>query len=200
MKFIKVYLFMSFVLLQLFSCSEDPAPKKKEHMEIDGNLNEFLMMDMSVYEFPATIYLPDETANIGAAKPEINHIEGDFQWLITVGQNFRMSITDCGSGQSGANRLKREKTDLSKIENFKLEYLIDTTDLLIYKRTLIVDGDKKASARVGVSHVSYHVFGLKKIGKYYYSFSSQPDGCEKGIAELMAKSIRSVKAKEKSKS
>lgn len=200
MKIVTKYLIATIVLFQLFSCSEEPKKPKKEKMEIDGNLNEFLMMDLSTYELPATIYLPDETANIGASKPEISHLEGDFQWLISVGQNFKLSITDCGSGQTGSNRLKREKEDLSKIDNFKLEYLIDTTDLIIYKRTLIVDGDKKASSRVGVSHVSYHVFGLKKIGKYYYSFSSQQDGCEKGIAELMAKSIRSVKAKEKAKS
>lgn len=194
------YFLIAFVFVQLVACSEETVQKKKQGMEIDGNLNEFLMFDLSEYEFPATIFLPDETANIGASKPVITHMEGDFQWLVSVGQNFKLSITDCGSGEHGVNRLKREKSEIAQIENFKIEYLIDTTDLLIYKRTLIVDGDQKASSKVGWDHVSFHVFGLKKVGKYYYSFSSPEEGCEKGIAELMAKSIRSLKAKEKKKS
>jgi len=76
---------------------------------------------------------------------------------------------------------------------FKIKYLVDEKDLIVYERTLIVDGSSKAPKSVGLEHQSYHVFGQKVINNYTYVFKSVDEGVEKKIVDLMAKSVRSVK-------
>lgn len=171
---------------------EDAKPNDQNDQEIviDEDYYEFQTFDLSPYDLPAFISLPDETANIGASKPEVKHTEDDIYWTINVGPNFQMIITDCGDIK---DLMKTEKELLSQIQNFKLDYIVDEEDLILYKRTLIVEGSEKASPTVGVEHVSYHVFGTKKIGGFNYTFKSRPEGYEKGLIELMAKSIKSIK-------
>lgn len=174
------------------SCGgEDAKPVDQgQEIVIDEDYYEFQTFDLSDYDLPAYISLPDETANIGASKPEVRHTEDDIYWTINVGPNFQMIITDCGDIK---DLMKTEKELLSQIQNFKLDYIVDEQDLILYKRTLIVEGSEKASPTVGVEHVSYHVFGTKKIGGFNYTFKSRPEGYEKGLIELMAKSIKSIK-------
>ena len=90
------------------------------------------------------------------------------------------------------NLVKDEKKSLAEQGFFKIKYLVDEEDMIVYERTLIADGDKKASPTVGVEHRSFHVFGQKEINGVTYKFASREEGFEKMIIEIMAKSIRSL--------
>ena len=189
---IKYLILIITVISILIACGGSEEVGSSEDIVINEDLYEFQTFDLSPYDLPAFISLPDETANIGASIPEVQHTEDDIYWTINVGPYFQMIITDCGDIK---NLMKTEKGLLAQIQNFKLDYIIDEEDLILYKRTLVVEGTEKASPNVGVEHVSYHVFGVKNIGGFNYTFKSQPEGYEKDLIELMAKSIKSIQPK-----
>lgn len=157
----------------------------------DEDLYEFQGFSLKPYEIPVMIMLPDETANIGAStKPEVLHVEGDFKWQIHVGPNFHMVIDDWGSDRK---MVADEKKRLKDLDFYSVKYIVDEPDFILYERTLKVDGKKGVSKSVGVEHKTYHVYGQKVINDITYVFQSRPEGYEKVIIDLMAKSIKSVK-------
>jgi hypothetical protein len=87
-----------------------------------------------------------------------------------------------------------KKKELQEQDLFKIKFLLDEKELIVYESTLIVKGSKKASPSVGVEHKSYHVYGQKIINDVTYELRSRDEGYEKMIIELMAKSIKSFKA------
>lgn len=197
MKFNQFFTFAPIAILFLglivFSCGDDSKKDDQKEVEIslDDDYYEFKGISLKEYGIPALIMLPDETANIGAStKPEVLHNEGDFIWDINVGPNFNLHIEDYGDYTDMVNYKKKE---LKKQDLFKITYLIDEKDLILYERTLIVKGSKKASPTVGVEHKSYHVYGQKVINGITYELRSRDEGYEKMIIELMAKSIKSFK-------
>jgi hypothetical protein len=175
------------------SCSEKEAPKKKSsEINVDDDYYEFQMIDMSKYGINAYIQLPDETANIGAStKPDVSHPE-DHIWQIDIGQNFTLHIEDMANIK---DNIKEEKKELKRKDFFKVKYLIDTPDMILYQRELVVKGSDRAASSVGVEHKSYHVFGQKTIDGITYVLESREEGYEKIIIEMMAKSIKSFKPK-----
>lgn len=175
------------------SCSGEDEPKENDSgINVDEDYYEFQMVDMSKYGINAYIQLPDETANIGAStKPEILHPE-DHIWQIDVGQNFTLHIEDMANIR---DNIKEEKKDLERKDFFKVKYLIDEPDMILYERELLVKGSDRAPSTVGVEHKSYHVFGQKTIDGITYVLESREEGYEKIIIELMAKSIKSFKPK-----
>jgi hypothetical protein len=94
--------------------------------------------------------------------------------------------------------IKEEKRDLADRKFFKVKYLVDEPDMIIYERTLVVSGTDNASKTVGKEHKSYHVFGQRKVNGIMYALESREEGYTKKVIELMAKSIRSFKGKKKS--
>lgn len=197
MKFNQFFTFAPIAILFLglivFSCGDDSKKDDQKEVEIslDDDYYEFKGISLKEYGIPALIMLPDETANIGAStKPEVLHNEGDFIWDINVGPNFNLHIEDYGDYTDMVDYKKKE---LKKQDLFKITYLIDEKDLILYERTLIVKGSKKASPTVGVEHKSYHVYGQKVINGITYELRSRDEGYEKMIIELMAKSIKSFK-------
>jgi len=182
-----------FFAFLLSSCGEaaDSEGNEKDTLTLDEDYYEFKGISLKEYNIPANIMLPDETANIGAStKPEIIHAEGDFLWDIVVGPNFSLHIEDFGDI---TNNVEYKKEELKKQDIFKINYLVNEKDLIVYKRSLIVKGSKNASSKVGVKHDSYHVYGQKIINGIAYALSSRDEGYEKMIIELMAKSIKSFK-------
>ncbi|HRP52648.1 MAG TPA: hypothetical protein PLI97_03985 [Fluviicola sp.] len=181
-------LFCLFSLLFLaVSCGENKSEKEIS----DDELYEFQGFSMKPYDIPVMIMLPDETANIGAStKPEIIHEEDDFKWELMVGPNFHMIIDDWGSDRE---MVSSEKKRLAGLNFYKVKYLVDEPDFIMYERELKVGGSNKASKTVGVEHKTYHVYGQKVINDITYVFRSRDDGFEKVIIDLMAKSIKSVK-------
>lgn len=188
---------LTFLLLILMgigasSCGGKEDPKEDSGIKIDEDYYEFQTIDMSKHGIDAFINLPDETANIGAStKPEVLHPE-DHIWQIDVGPNFTMHIEDMANIR---DNIKQEKKYLAKKKFFKIKYLIDEPDMILYQRELIVAGTNKASSKVGVEHKSYHVYGQKTIDNVTYVLESREEGYEKIIIELMAKSIKSFKPK-----
>ena len=179
--------------MHISSCG-NPTKKEGSDEKViswDEDYYEFKGISLKEYGIPALIMLPDETANIGAStKPEILHKEGDFIWDIHVGPNFNVHIEDYGDY---TDMVKYKKKELKDQNMFKITYLIDENDLILYERKLVVKGSKKASPTVGVEHKSYHVYGEKIINNITYELRSRDEGYEKMIIELMAKSIKSFK-------
>lgn len=179
----------------LYSCGSEEVDPNNGEVVVDDDYYEFQDFNLEPYDIKAFISLPDETANIGAStKPEIIHIEDDIKWEVNVGQNFQLMIEDYGDL---TDLIEVEKKELAEQTFFKINYVIDEPDMILYERTLLVKGTEKASSKVGIEHRSYHVYGQKIVDGITYELQSREDGYEKVIIELMAKSIKSVKPKKK---
>lgn len=179
-----------FSMFLLVNCGGEGTDPNSDEIVVDEDYYEFQDFIMRQYDIDAVISLPDETANIGAStRPEVIHQES-FKWEINVGQKFQLNIEDFGNIDGLVADKKKELADQ---KFFKIKYLLDEPDLIVYERTLLVSGSKKASPRVGTEHKSYHVYGQKSVNKIIYALSSAEEGCEKHIVELMAKSIKSFK-------
>jgi hypothetical protein len=190
----KIYIFPIVALLVfafLSSCDNDSTPEIDVPTEINAvDYSEFQGMSLKKYEIPALIMLPDQTSNIGAAvDPEIIHMEGDIHWEINIGPNYTMKIEDYGRQ---VTVLEDEKKRLSKIKFYTIEYLVDETDLIVYKRTLNYSEKFKEYEAVGAEHVSYHCFGTAEIDGITYVLRSRDEGFHKPIIETMVKSIKSI--------
>jgi len=173
-----------------YSCGEDEDPNDGE-IVVDDDYYEFQDFNLSDFDIEAMISLPDETANIGAStKPEVVHVMDDIKWEIMVGPNFHIMIEDFAEYK---DLIEVEKKELAEQSFFKVNYLIDEEDLILYERILEVKGTDKASKKVGIEHRTYHVYGQKIIDGITYELQSREDGYEKVIIELMAKSIKSFK-------
>jgi hypothetical protein len=181
-----------FVLLGLLTFPLTRCGDAKEDGELsDEELYEFQGFSMKPYDMPVMIMLPDETANIGAStKPEVIHEEDGFQWRLSVGPNFEMVIDDWGADREMVSSKKKE---LAEHEFYKIKYLVDEPDFILYEQDLKVDGKRGVSKSIGVKHKTYHVYGQKVINGITYVFRSRDEGYEKVIIDLMAKSIKSVK-------
>ena len=182
------------ICLALFtSCGDNVKNDMQDNggIVLNDDYYEFQGFSLKKYDIPAMIMLPDETANIGAStKPEITHAEDDFKWELEVGSNFHMLIDDWGDYTDMVETRKKELKDL---DFYKIKYIIDEKDFILYEQELMPKGSAKASNTVGVPHKSYHVYGEKVIDGITYVFRSRDEGSEKMIIELMAKSIKSVK-------
>lgn len=181
---------MAFGMFVVTSCGDDKPNPDSQDVTIDDDYYEFQDFIMTDYDIPAVISLPDETANIGAStRPEVKH-EESFKWEINVGPKFQLLIEDFGILD---DLVKEKKKELADQKIFKIKYLVDEPELIVYERTLLVTGSKYAAPEVGIEHKSYHVYGQKTIDKIIYGLSTAQEGCEKHIVELMAKSIKSFK-------
>jgi len=190
-RFSSLALLFSLVLSGLNSCGTEDVPKEKSTIKLDEDYYEFRGISLNQYDIPAMIMLPDETANIGAStRPEIAHPDS-FLWCITLGAKFKLYIEDFGDYR---NRVSNKKKELKEQTFFNIQYLYQSSDLIVYERTLIVRGSKQASPAVGIEHKSCHVYGQKIIDGITYELRSKDEGCSKNIAVLMAKSIKSFKA------
>lgn len=187
-----LFLFVGATGFAVSSCAEEKPKKDDSGINVDDDYYEFQMIDMGKYGIDAYIQLPDETANIGAStKPEVLHPE-DHIWQIDIGQNFTLHIEDMANIK---DNVKEEKRALKRKDFFKVKYLIDEPDLILYQRELVVKGSDRAASSVGVEHKSYHVFGQKTVNGITYVLESREEGYEKIIIEMMAKSIKSFKPK-----
>ena len=191
----KFTLLSTLLVILFFSFSSCGDSKKEESasgsgLNIDDDYYEFQGFNLKDFDIPVIIMLPDETANIGAStKPEVIHAEDDFKWEIIVGQNYHLLIDDWGDY---TDMVVSRKKELKELEFYKINYLIDDKDFILYEQELKVDGSSKASSTVGIPHKSYHVYAQKVIDGVTYVFRSRDEGYETLIIELIAKSIKSV--------
>ncbi len=181
-------IFFVFLFIFVTSCSES-----KKSNEIDkARLVDFKPLNLQPYDIPATLLLPDETSNIGAAtNVEVIHTEGDFKWDINIGPNFNLRIDDWGDDEE---ILQAELNKLNNLKFYKISFIKKTPELLIYKRDLIVKGHKKASNKIGTNHTTYHIFWMKKMNDIIYVFKNKDEGTSKKIVDLIELSISSIKS------
>ena len=76
------------VFVFLSGCNTDPKDLLDGNQDELEEYYEFQGFDLSAYDIPAVIMLPDETANIGAStKPEVIHTEDNFYWDTKININ-----------------------------------------------------------------------------------------------------------------
>jgi hypothetical protein len=185
---------LSFVVLALFTAScgetEDDNGLNVKYEDEDNDLYEFEAFSLAPYEINAMIYLPDATANIGAATdPKVAHEMDGYNWDLYLGQNFHMRIEDWGDD----DHLAYEKENLKDQSHiYEVEYIEESDNFVYYKATL-KDNGAVSSDNVGTDHVSYHCIGQHTIEGVNYIFRTNIAGHPKPITDYMAKSIKSVK-------
>ena len=104
MKKVKAISYIGLLLFYLFlqACSNEGATTIKERKinQESDKYYQFSKLTLSDFDFNASIFIPDETAGIGASfKPIISHDE-DFKWTISAGPNFKLFIEDYGENSS----------------------------------------------------------------------------------------------------
>jgi hypothetical protein len=194
---IKSFSSFAMIVLVIFftACSSEEKETEKD-LDLAENYDSFQKFDLTKYNIAADLMLPGPTANIGASlDPEVMYSEGGFKWDVIVGPNFNLHIEDWGAN---TDLVADRKKKLEDLEMYEINYIVDKPDIIIYRSTLQMTGDPKASKNVGVLHEEYHVYGERVINDITYEFRSPDSGYEdKRIIELMAKTIQSVKPKKK---
>jgi len=182
-----LFALFSFLII-LISCTEKENVNSTESI----NIFDFKPLNLEKHEIPATIFLPDETFNIGAStEVEVIHEEGDFKWDIAIGPNFKFKIDDWGDDRQ---ILEAEKDKLKAIDFYNITFIKNTDNKIIYKRELKVDGSTKASKKVGTEHITYHIFEMKEINGIVYVLKNNDEGSSKKIVDLLDKSFETFKS------
>lgn len=183
------------VIEMLFmSCDHTPKETSEDvvinYPDENEELYEFEAFSLAPYQINALLYLPDETANIGAATmPEVTHELGGWKWELKLGQKFQMEIIDWGE-ENGVALHKEELEDQSHM--YDIEYIENTDDFIYYKRTLKNEGADNSNENVGVKHESYHCLGNHKIEGINYLFRTTELGSPKPITEYIKVSVKNV--------
>lgn len=190
MKSIFYHLLVLSMGLFLFSCtnSENKVDELIVIYEEDEELDDFEGFILTPYGINAMIYLPDETASIGASTDvEVLHDLNSFEWELKVGPNFHMIIEDWGDDSFQEYIKNVENQNIHTVE-----YLAKEENFIYYKATLKVKGSIE-NKNVGVNHETYHVAAQHTINGVNYVFKTNNDGHTKAVADYMAKSVKSVK-------
>ncbi len=183
-----------FSLFLLFACTTNEGKKINEDKKIvfDDNLMDFIPLNLTPFEIPAQIMLPDETVKIGAVTiPEVEHQENDFKWKIKLGQQFQLLIEDYGNRNDLVAKMRNQ---LNNQHIFNVRYLLNEKDMIVFEKTLNVKGIQSSSSKLGQLHRSYYVYGQKKIGEVNYELQCDQDGVKKELIVLLVKSIKSFDA------
>jgi hypothetical protein len=184
----KPFFFTLLFAVLLFSCSLEKKKDDvyKENTNSPNDLYQFKKIDLRAYELNATLYIPDETAGIGASfKTTVEHPE-DFQWKVSAGPNFELFIEDWGEN---SNQFSDFKKQLSENAVFKTTIIQQTKNTLLYKREL-ADLNKINDD----NHVSYHVYALIPIDGYFYEIKNKQEGDNEVTAKHMLTTIKSFKS------
>lgn len=180
----KKYFFFGFLIsfFLLESCSNDPKLSTPNVSNLD--YYQFFKFDLSHYDIPVTIMLPDETVGIGTSFiPEVNHYESDFKWELNIGPNFVFFIEDYGDFPDlvKTNRAKIVEQDKTV---YSIKVLIDEPELFVYERK--IKGKE-------IDTPTYHAYAQKKINGIYYEFKNSDSGNTKKVIDCIEKTFRSIK-------
>ena len=177
--------FRIFFVVYLCSFIQACSNNESESKATSDDLYQFLKVDLSPYDLPATIHIPDETAGIGASfKTKIEH-EEDFKWKISAGPNFELYLEDWGENKG---RLKEFKTQLLNNQVFKCAIIEENDQLLMYSKEL-----SQTNNAENYEHLSFHVYALIPINGVFYEITNRPEGDPIETTKLMFTSIKSFK-------
>jgi len=168
-----------FLLFVFFSCKDE---EQNNNQNID--YYQFQKVDLSKYDIPASIYLPDATAGIGTSfKPLIEHEIGGYKWKIKVGRYFILNVEDYGDFKY---LFEEKKKQIISNRIYETEIIKENDNILVYQQTLKEDvGLKK--------HNTYHIYAVVKIDDVYYQIMNNENGNSLKEIDFMYKSIKSLK-------
>jgi len=179
------YSFQVILFIFLISSCGSKQPKESNQKNKNVDYYQFFSFDLSEYDIPATIMLPDETVGIGTSFiPEIKHNEADFLWEINIGPSFVFLIEDYGEIKNLVNQQKSKLMD-SKNSIYSINFLVNEPELIVYERKIKDAGDSTKS--------TYHAYAQKKINGVYYEFKTIETGYSKKVIDCFEKSFRSIK-------
>lgn len=181
---VKYSIHVLFLILLLTSCG---SKQQRESIQNSKKFDyyQYFSFDLSKYDIPATIMLPDETVGIGTSFiPDVKHTEADFLWEINIGPSFVFFIEDYGDLKNLVSQQKSKLMD-SKNSIYQINFLVNEPELIIYERKL-----KDANNSIPAT---YHAYAQKKINGVYYEFKTVESGNTKKVIDCFEKSFRSIK-------
>ena len=192
MKKVKALIYIRLLVLYLFihACSNEGATTIKERKinQESDKYYQFAKLTLSDFDLNASIFIPDETAGIGASfKPIISH-EEDFKWTISAGPNFTLFIEDYGDYSSLMDEFEAK---ISKSDFFDISIISNKNGIILYQRSIKKNTLSDASSKE--NHISFHLYAIKNINGIYYELKNKEEGDTRKVIELMEKSVESLK-------
>lgn len=192
MKKVKALSYIGLLLFYLFlqACSNEGATTIKERKinQESDKYYQFSKLTLSNFDFNASIFIPDETAGIGASfKPIISHDE-DFKWTISAGPNFKLFIEDYGENSSLIDEFEAK---ITKSDFFDISIISKKNGIILYQRSIKKNTLNDVSSKE--NHISFHLYAIKNINGIYYELKNKEEGNTKKVIELMEKSVESLK-------
>ena len=192
MKKVKALSYIGLLLFYLFlqACSNEGATTIKERKinQESDKYYQFSKLTLSDFDFNASIFIPDDTAGIGASfKPIISHDE-DFKWTISAGPNFKLFIEDYGENSSLIDEFEAK---ITKSDFFDISIISKKNGIILYQRSIKKNTLSDVSSKE--NHISFHLYAIKNINGIYYELKNKEEGNTKKVIELMEKSVESLK-------
>ncbi len=192
MKKVKALIYIPLLVLYLIinACSSENTTTIKERKinQESDKYYQFAQLTLSDFDFNASIFIPDETAGIGASfKPIISH-EEDFKWTISAGPNFTLFIEDYGDYSSLMDEFEAK---ISQNDFFDISIISKKNGIILYQRSIKKNTLSDASSKE--NHISFHLYAIKNINGIYYELKNKEEGDTRKVIELMEKSVESLK-------
>ena len=192
MKKVKALIYIRLLVLYLIinACSSENTTTIKERKinQESDKYYQFSKLTLSDFDFNASIFIPDETAGIGASfKPIISHDE-DFKWTISAGPNFKLFIEDYGENSSLIDEFEAK---ITKSDFFDISIISKKNGIILYQRSIKKNTLSDASSKE--NHISFHLYAIKNINGIYYELKNKEEGDTRKVIELMEKSVESLK-------
>jgi hypothetical protein len=192
MKKVKALIYIPLLVLYLIinACSSENTTTIKERKinQESDKYYQFAKLTLSDFDFNASIFIPDETAGIGASfKPIISH-EEDFKWTISAGPNFTLFIEDYGDYSSLMDEFEAK---ISQNDFFDISIISKKNGIILYQRSIKKNTLSDASSKE--NHISFHLYAIKNINGIYYELKNKEEGDTRKVIELMEKSVESLK-------
>jgi hypothetical protein len=192
MKKVKALIYIPLLVLYLIinACSSENTTTIKERKinQESDKYYQFAKLTLSDFDFNASIFIPDETAGIGASfKPIISH-EEDFKWTISAGPNFTLFIEDYGDYSSLMDEFEAK---ISKSDFFDISIISKKNGIILYQRSIKKNTLSDASSKE--NHIRFHLYAIKNINGIYYELKNKEEGNTRKVIELMEKSVESLK-------
>jgi len=192
MKKVKALIYIPLLVLYLIinACSSENTTTIKERKinQESDKYYQFAKLTLSDFDFNASIFIPDETAGIGASfKPIISHDE-DFKWTISAGPNFKLFIEDYGENSSLIDEFEAK---ITKSDFFDISIISKKNGIILYQRSIKKNTLSDASSKE--NHISFHLYAIKNINGIYYELKNKEEGDTRKVIKLMEKSLESLK-------
>lgn len=175
--------FCVLLLVFIFSCKSEEQNTAQQNIDY----YQFQKIDLSKYDIPATIFLPDASAGIGTSfKPLIEHELGDYKWKIKIGRYFVLNIEDYGDFKY---LFEEKKKQITSNRIYKTKILKEERNIIYYQQTLKEEvGLKKNN--------TFHIYAVVELNAVFYQIMNNENGNTKKEVDYMFESVKSIKNKQ----